>query len=242
MKSLSLLAAGAAFGMALAVPASAEDTPGNRYNLMPRLYHSEVSVSEAYLLTNHDRGNVAKNDFANAVLIDVRTIAEYVAGHPPGAYSIPFPHIAGSPSEPNDATDYIGYDVSVDPDVSMGAVNDGTLPIASFVEYVEALFPDRNTPILTLCRTGHRSVMAGNALAKAGYTNVRNIWEGYVGQLKYAYAGGTVADPLVALDLNNDGAFDDRDKDGWAGFANLPVSTKLHPERIFSPYADLYTQ
>ena len=52
---------------------------GNRYDL-PRNYHSEISAAKAYMLTNHDKGNVGKSDFANAVLIDVRTVEEYQVG------------------------------------------------------------------------------------------------------------------------------------------------------------------
>ena len=53
-----------------------------------------------------------------------------------------------------------------------------------YVNDVLAKFPDRSTPILTMCRTGYRSVLAANLLADAGYTNVRNIWQGFVGNTK----------------------------------------------------------
>ena len=43
------------------------------------------------------------------------------------------------------------------------------------------VIPDKDTPIYTLCRTGMRSVSSGNRLTDAGYTNFRNIWEGFVG-------------------------------------------------------------
>jgi len=218
---------------------------GNRYGL-PQNYHSEISAAEANSLTSHDKGNISGNDFSNAVLIDVRRASEYKAGHPPKSYSIPFPHIDGSASEPNDSTDYIGYDLSGNPDICFvdgcddDTNKDGTLNPDDYVAYVESLIPDKDTPILTLCRTGYRSVQAGNLLTSAGYTNVRNIWEGYVGQPKFAYAGGDVAEPHVKLDLNHDGVIDDSDKDGWSGFQGLPISTKNLPQRIFSPYSYLY--
>ena len=78
---------------------------GNRYDL-PRDYHSEISAASAYILTNHNQGNVSKNSFANAVLIDVRTVEEYGAGHPPKSMNIPFPHIHARPNK----SDYIGQD------------------------------------------------------------------------------------------------------------------------------------
>lgn len=191
---------------------------GNRYDL-PRNYHSEISAAKAYILTNHDKGNVGKSDFANAVLIDVRTVEEYGAGHPPKSSNIPFPHIhnrhAANPDHPEHST-YIGQDPE------------------QFVNDVIAAFPDRSTPILTLCRTGYRSVLAGNLLADAGYTNVRNIWQGFVGRTKVDTAGNT-------LDLNNDGVDGDAgDNDGWSGYQELPVSTKLLPQLIYAPYEYLY--
>ncbi len=220
---------------------------GNRYGL-PQLYHSEISAAEAYILTTRDRGNKSKNAFSNAVIIDVRRVSEHLAGHPPKSYSIPFPHIAGSAAMPNDSTNYIGYDLSRNSDICFveGCENDtnrdGTLIPQDFVSYVESLFPDKDTYILTLCRTGYRSVQAANLLTRAGYTNIRNIWEGFIGQPKYVYDGGTVRTPPEQLDLNHDDNLDDTDKDGWAGFQGLPVSTKIHPRRIYSLYRDLYHQ
>lgn len=44
------------------------------------------------------------------------------------------------------------------------------------------------------------------------FTNVRNIWEGFVGQYKYAYAGGTILLDTngvpFSLDLDNSGDMD----------------------------------
>lgn len=186
---------------------------GNRYDL-PRNYHSEISAAKAYILTNHDKGNVEKSEFANAVIIDVRTVEEYAAGHPPKSYNIPFPHIQSRPNRP----DYIGQD-----------------PV-QFINDVLAAFPDRSTPILTLCRTGYRSVLAANLLADAGYINVRNIWQGFVGRTKVDTAGNT-------LDLNNNGIDGDAgDNDGWSGYQELPFSTKLLPQLIYAPYEYLYYQ
>jgi rhodanese-related sulfurtransferase len=243
-----------------ALPVLADNLPGNRYNLSPRLYDSEVSAAKAYLLTNHDRGNKSKDEYANAIILDVRRISEHVAGHPPGAYSIPFPHIWGSPKCANDngvdpclgeteGSGYIGYDVSEDATIGFGDenMNDGVIPIIEFVEYVESVIRDKDTPILTLCATGYRSVQAANALVTyGGYNKVRNIWEGFNGQPKYAYAGNQIAvdengDP-VALDLNNDGVVDGNDRDGWNFYQELPVSTKIHPKRIDRDFADLYYQ
>jgi rhodanese-related sulfurtransferase len=185
---------------------------GNRYDL-PRNYHSEISAAKAYILSNHNLGNVAKSDFANAVIIDVRTVEEYGAGHAPKSYNIPFPHIHSRPNYPDI---YIPQD-----------------PV-QYVNDVMAAFPDRSTPILTMCRTGYRSVLAANLLADAGYTDVRNIWQGFVGNTKVDTAGNI-------LDLNNNGVDGDAgDKDGWSGYQELPVDTKLLPQLIYAPYEYLY--
>ncbi len=160
-----------------------------------------------------------------------------------GAYSIPFPHVTGSPDQADDNSNYIGYDISVDSEVGFLAADgkDGTLPIQQFVDYVEALFPDKDQPLYLLCATGHRSVQTANALAKYGhYTQVSNIWEGYNGQPKFAYTGNKPAEPLIALDLNNDGEVNADDRDGWAYFQGLPTETKLKKSRLFEPYLSLY--
>jgi len=228
-------------------PAMADESTGNRYGY-PVLYQSEISAAKAWLdvspnkSDDHDKHGEHR-EAKKAVILDVRRVEEYVAGHPPGAYSIPFPHVSGSPSEINDSTDYIGYDISVDPEVGFLAVDgkDGALSIQSFVDYVESVLPDKDQPIYVLCATGHRSVQASNALAKYGhYTRVRNIWEGYNGQPKYAYTGTVPKTPLVALDLNNDGVVDANDRDGWAFYQELPTETKLKDKLLFKPYLNLY--
>jgi rhodanese-related sulfurtransferase len=178
---------------------------GNRYDL-PRNYHSEISAAEAYITTHSAEGHRQR-----AVIVDVRKVEEYAAGHPEKAIHIPYPHIHGNPG----AADYIAQSPE------------------DFVNAVIAAIPDRSTPIFTLCRTGHRSVLAANLLAGAGYSNVRNIWQGFVGNTKKDVAN-------QELDLNNNGSIDDGDKDGWGGYQGLPYKTDLHPQRIYAPYAYMY--
>lgn len=123
MKHSLTIAILSALGTCYAAAAAAENT-GNRYGY-PVLYHSEISSARAWLEVSQDRRNEQEawdhdddeHGRKKPVILDVRRIEEYVAGHPVGAYSIPFPHVTGSPSEANDQTDYIGYDISVDPEV-----------------------------------------------------------------------------------------------------------------------------
>lgn len=227
---------GALLSIFLCQTAFAEAT-GNRYNL-PRDYKSEVSSAEAYVRTNveheyrdrDDTDNHGDSDKTKTVIIDVRTVEEYTAGHPRKSYNIPFPHIQSRPNRDN----YIGQNPK------------------DFYDYVAATFPDRDTPILTLCRTGYRSVLAANILANPsawvpeyagmdmpGYTNVRNIWEGFVGNPK-TYTD--LDDNSFQLDVNNDGLITDADRDGWSNYQGLPYSLKLKKKRLYLPYLDLYFQ
>lgn len=197
----------------------ADGLDGNRYDL-ERKYASEISASAAYLATNTPRGfGKGKN---SAVIIDVRTIEEYVGGHPPGAYSIPYPHI-NNRSCSNPASDCHSTYIGQDP--------------GDFVDAVDALGLPKDAQIITMCRTGYRSVGAGNLLADAGYTNVQNMWEGFKGNLKENTAGDEV-------DLDGVGGVDSSaysgDLDGWANFAGLPVSYKLKHWQLYSEYMDLY--
>ena len=72
-----------------------------------------------------------------------------------------------------------------------------------------------------------------------GYPNVRNIWEGFVGNHKlYTNIDGD----SFPMDVNNDGAITDADRDGWSNYQGLPYSIKLKKKRLYSPYLDLYFQ
>lgn len=232
----------------------ANDTiTGNRYGYKV-LYHSEISSAEAWQKTST---KVPRSQL-QPVILDVRRVEEYVAGHPPGAISIPFPHVHRSPTQPNDGNAlfdgsdaYIGYDISEDPeDVGFQItpeLRDGVRPIAEFTDYVAKVIPNKNTPIYLVCATGYRSVQAGNALAKAGFTQVRNVWEGWTGLYKYAYDRAqelptiTEDGKFIALDVNNDGKVDVNDKDGWAYYQDLPVSTLIKAKLIDKRFTDLYS-
>lgn len=213
-------------------PAYAADTPlpANRYDL-PRNYHSEISAAEAYLDTiadkrgwGHERRHKHEANNRHSLIIDVRSIPEYAAGHPERAYNIPYPFIYQECDQRR-------------PD---GACINGGARIpqddTTFVNAVMAVVSDKDTPIYTLCRTGHRSVLAASLLTAAGYTHVRNIWQGFVGQTKVDYYGN------APLDLNHDGQITDADKDGWRYYQGLPYETALHQRLIYQPYAYYYYQ
>lgn len=92
----------------------------------------------------------------NALLIDVRSEMEYLfVGHPTGAL-----HVAW-----NDGPDW-----DVNP---------------HFVGQVKRLAGTNHAhrPIVLICRSGNRSVDAGEALEKAGFTDVCNVLHGFEGEL-----------------------------------------------------------
>jgi len=96
-------------------------------------------------------------DDSRAILIDVRSKVEFdYVGHPQGSHNVIW-------------KDYPGW--SENPD---------------FVAEVRSLLaahggdaPDR--PVLAICRSGARSLAAAKALARAGYTNLYNVEEGFEG-------------------------------------------------------------
>lgn len=194
-------------------------------------YDSEISPARAFVDTVVKRGRWG-DPSQRAVILDVRSTPEYKAGHPEHAYNVPYPYIhqtcnaAGRTPDGACATGKVA-EIAQDP--------------VAFADYVERLIPDKTTPIYTLCRTGVRSVGAANILTDRGYTNVRNIWEGFVGI--YLTAPKVQADgstKFVSLDLNHDGVLNDEDKNGWRYHQGLPYETRLLPPLIYSPYAYLY--
>lgn len=206
---------------------------GNRY-FKDRLYHSEISAAEAYqqLNSRNSRDTRKEDHKSKPLLIDVRTMEEYAAGHPIRGYNVPYPRVCSGCEEQSDAQFYW--------------------------EAYHLAKGDPDRLIMTLCRTGSRSVAGGNILASPSdygidgpaFTNVRNIWEGFVGQYKYAYDGGTIlldsnGEP-IPLDLNNNGEMDgdsadvyaerldkNPDKDGWRNFQRLPWTTKITPHYAY---------
>ena len=99
-----------------------------------------------------------------AVLVDCRTEIEHMyVGHPVGAE-----HVAWQE----------GPDWEIDPE---------------FVLKVTRLVRgDLARPVLLLCRSGHRSLHAGDALENAGFERVISILEGFEGALDENFHRGTL--------------------------------------------------
>jgi rhodanese-related sulfurtransferase len=86
--------------------------------------------------------------------IDVRTEAEFAAGHPVGAVNIPI--------------------ALLDPRTRQLAVN------PDFLRVVEAHF-SKTAPLILGCQSGGRSQQAAELLTQAGYTVVANMQGGFGG-------------------------------------------------------------
>ncbi len=87
--------------------------------------------------------------------LDVRTVAEYVAGHPKSALNVPV-------VIPNPATGQM-------------------TPNPEFLLTVEANLP-KDAKIIVGCMSGGRSQLAAELLERAGYQNISNMQGGFGGK------------------------------------------------------------
>ncbi len=95
---------------------------------------------------------------ADAVYLDVRTEAEFAAGHPEGAVNIP---------------------------VAFQSPAGGMMPNPDFQAVVDGVL-GRETKIYCGCQSGVRSQYAAQMLEKAGYTNLANVVGGFGGKVNPA--------------------------------------------------------
>jgi rhodanese-related sulfurtransferase len=108
---------------------------------------------------------------SGAKYLDVRSIPEFEAGHPEGAYNIPLLHV-----------DPATHQMRPNPD---------------FVNVVRATFPP-DTPLVIGCKMGGRSAQACELLSSAGYHDVTNVLGGFSGAPQYGHAGWMQAGLPVA--------------------------------------------
>jgi rhodanese-related sulfurtransferase len=92
-----------------------------------------VSAAEADLL-------IREQGYA---YVDVRSIPEFQAGHPAGAYNVPIMHKTAGGMQPN----------------------------GDFVRVMAAVFP-KDAKLILGCRSGNRSLRAAQVLIQAGYQDV----------------------------------------------------------------------
>ena len=132
-------------------------------------------------------------------IIDVRTPEEYLfVGHPTMAWKIPV------------ATQSYEWDAE--------KKQFPMKPLADFIARVQTVAKPDDT-LMVMCRSGGRSAIAVNMLAKAGFKNVHNIIDGM--------EGDAVEDP--------DSVFvGQRLKNGWKN-SGCPWTYQLTPERMVLP-------
>lgn len=100
----------------------------------------------------------------DAVLVDCRTEIEHMyVGHPVGA-------------------EHVAWQEAPDWEID-----------ADFALRVKRLLKgDTSRPVLLICRSGHRSLHAADALENAGFTRVINVTEGFEGPLDDDFHRGTL--------------------------------------------------
>jgi len=133
------------------------------------------------------------------MILDVRTPEEVLfVGHPTMAWKIP-----------------VGVQ-SYEWDAAKGQFPMKLLP--DFVSRVSEVAKPDDT-LLVMCRSGGRSAIAANLLAKAGFKNVHNIIDGMEGDV--------VEDPASVFQGQ-------RLKNGWKN-SGCPWTYKLTPDRMLLP-------
>jgi rhodanese-related sulfurtransferase len=172
-----------------------------------RTPHSTHQVLEEKLttlglyVTAREAYEIWKADPERIKVLDVRTFEEYVLiGHAEMAANVPL------------AFPTYNWDA--------GKGNYSVVGNKNFIAHVTERFkPDE--PILVMCRSGGRSAMAVNALARAGFTKVHNIIDGFEG------------DKVEDSESIYHGQ---RMRNGWKNSA--PWTYKLNPELVWLPSED----
>jgi len=150
-----------------------------------------VTAKEAYGLWQKDPDKVK--------VLDCRTPEEYAfLGHAPMAVNIP--------------TQFMTY--RWNPEKKGYAMKDNP----KFVLQAKKVFKPTDT-ILVMCRSGHRSAKTVDKLAKAGFTNVYNISDGFEGD---------------KIQDKNDPNYGKRAKDGWRN-AGVPWTYDLDLNLMYLP-------
>ena len=130
----------------------------------PRSTHQvleEKLTSLGLYVTAREAYEMWKADPERTKVLDVRTFEEYVLiGHAEMAANVPL------------AFPTYNWDA--------GKGNYSVVGNKDFIAHVKERFTPDDT-ILVMCRSGGRSAMAVNALAKAGFTQVHNIIDGFEG-------------------------------------------------------------
>ncbi len=155
---------------------------------------TEKQTSLGLYVTSAEAYDMWKADPEKVKILDVRTPEEYIyVGHAPMAWNIPaFDQVyVWDPEKKH-------FPMKANPD---------------FMDKIAKVFKPDDV-ILVTCRSGGRSAMATNQLAKAGFKIVYNITDGFEGDM--------VEDP-------NSVFFAERMVNGWKN-SGLPYTYKIDPK------------
>lgn len=87
-------------------------------------------------------------------IVDVRSVEEFVEGHPKGAYNVPF--LRRTPT--------------------------GMVTNQEFEARFRSAFPDKTAKVILSCASGPRSLRAQEKLRQAGYTELLDLQAGFLGE------------------------------------------------------------
>ena len=195
---LPVVALIAAVGLAGAVNTitAAESQPvSNRATPLPAGKQTTLGL----YVTSREAYEKWKAAAETVTIVDVRTPEEYMfIGHATMAWNIP---VASQSHQWN--AEKKQFPMS---------------PLADFVARVKKVAGESDT-LMVMCRSGGRSAIAVNMLAKAGFKNVYNITDGF--------EGDTVKDPNSVFDGQ-------RLVNGWRN-SGLPWTYQLDPDLMVLP-------
>ena len=184
----------------IAVPATANGS-GSATELPPSAQQvpAEKQTTLGLYLTAREAYEKWQSAPGKATVLDVRTPEEYLfIGHAQMAWNVPL------------ASQSLEWDAA--------KKQFPLVPLPDFVARVQKIARPGDT-LLVMCRSGGRSAMAVDALAKAGFKNVYNITDGF--------EGDAVKDP--------DSVFNgQRLVNGWKN-SGLPWTYQVDPSRMVLP-------
>lgn len=190
---LSSLALVAIMGLTATAIAAEADHPATA-SVKPELAAKQTTLG--LYVTSKEAYEKWKAEPDKIKIIDVRTPEEYLfVGHPTMAWKIPF------------ATQSYEWDAE--------KKQYPMQPLPDFVARVQTIAKPGDT-LLLMCRSGDRSAMAVNALARAGFTHAYTITDGMEGD------GNSDSDSTV--------------HGGWKN-SGCPWTKKNTPERMVLPKA-----
>ena len=129
--------------------------------------HINMNIEELFVMAGQYKGDITPDETwnqlsvsAEAVLVDVRTLAEWKCVGVANLSDL---------SKENIYIEWVNF-----PERRLNE---------NFINELSKAVPDKNTSIYFLCRTGVRSIAAAIAATEAGYVNSYNVLDGFEGDV-----------------------------------------------------------